>query len=735
MRTLRIPVRLLPPALALVAVGCASVSGGRPGVAPQVRTITSVGDKPLPVVSGTPGDAVASGRVRPERRPGAEGRISGRVLDDRGRAVPGAEVRLAVDGAAKGTAVRATTDRAGGFTLHGLRPGATYTVIAEWEDEHGLHSGRADARAPEARLRISLREPGDLAPATSSRVDRVSDRAEVDAAEVEAEEPDDAAPVNVEDLPPAAEAEDLRPDPSERPAAEPAAPEARPRRTGWRRGGEVAPRVPEADVVAASNPAPPDPDPAPDANGGDAEAPDGAAPDDATLDDEGPNPLPAALEPPAPKAPAARPSRPSTRRRSARPPAALAVPAPRPADAVIEPAPPPAQDTLDPPAVAPAARPSVPWSDAPAPADVDAARPPQPGKSFQARPRETPAPGTTEPPDPRPGEEPMRGHLPDPPLDPSDSRASDPEPPPVAAAPAAPEPQPHSSPASAVPSAPDPSTPGATAPDLPAAPDLSAAGPDAAQPAAAPDPPAVELDPARGSTAPEAAGMAPPQAAQPIDDPAPPAVPGAAEVPITSVGPNLAPPAPGSDPGRESHAPRTEPEGSDSKAPEPDAPAGKAEPADAPVPADVPPPAPTPAEAAPAEPDPMPAAAEEQAAASPRRRPTWGELPPPRTTRLASANPRTSPARSSLFDPRRPHAPRTANAERGTAPEAAAVPASCQFDAKQRKVVDFVLPDLQGRPVRFQELDSDLVLIDFWGTWCAPCLNAIPHLVELQDRY
>src|SRR4051812_30239925 len=50
MRILRIAVRLLPPSLALVAVGCASVTGGRTGVAPQVRTITSVGDRPLPVV-------------------------------------------------------------------------------------------------------------------------------------------------------------------------------------------------------------------------------------------------------------------------------------------------------------------------------------------------------------------------------------------------------------------------------------------------------------------------------------------------------------------------------------------------------------------------------------------------------------------------------------------------------------------------------------------------------------
>jgi thiol-disulfide isomerase/thioredoxin len=45
------------------------------------------------------------------------------------------------------------------------------------------------------------------------------------------------------------------------------------------------------------------------------------------------------------------------------------------------------------------------------------------------------------------------------------------------------------------------------------------------------------------------------------------------------------------------------------------------------------------------------------------------------------------------------------------------------------------LPDLEGRPVRFQELDADYVLLDFWGTWCEPCFDAIPHLVELQTKY
>ena len=74
-----------------------------------------------------------------------EGRISGRVLNSDGEPVANARVRLAPGNVPGGKVIRATTDRSGGFTLHGLRPGRTYTVIAEWDDrQQGLLTGRAE---------------------------------------------------------------------------------------------------------------------------------------------------------------------------------------------------------------------------------------------------------------------------------------------------------------------------------------------------------------------------------------------------------------------------------------------------------------------------------------------------------------------------------------------------------------------------------------------------------------
>ncbi len=60
--------------------------------------------------------------------------------------------------------------------------------------------------------------------------------------------------------------------------------------------------------------------------------------------------------------------------------------------------------------------------------------------------------------------------------------------------------------------------------------------------------------------------------------------------------------------------------------------------------------------------------------------------------------------------------------------------AYCDFDAENQRIVDFELTDIKGRSTRFSQIPSDLTLIVFWGTWCKPCHEAMPQLVELQKR-
>ena len=154
MRTSSIYLGLL--ILPFCMFGCSQGWAIRKPPGDDVKTVASVGDKSLPIRSGTPDSSVTAQDPEPMISTPSRGRISGRVYDERGKPVPNAKVRLAVGGESGGKAVSAVTDRSGAFTLRGVRPGSSYTVIAESEGENGLLTGRVEAEAPDTDVRIGL---------------------------------------------------------------------------------------------------------------------------------------------------------------------------------------------------------------------------------------------------------------------------------------------------------------------------------------------------------------------------------------------------------------------------------------------------------------------------------------------------------------------------------------------------------------------------------------------------
>ncbi len=47
-------------------------------------------------------------------------------------------------------------------------------------------------------------------------------------------------------------------------------------------------------------------------------------------------------------------------------------------------------------------------------------------------------------------------------------------------------------------------------------------------------------------------------------------------------------------------------------------------------------------------------------------------------------------------------------------------------------IPDFELTDLQGNPFRLSEHRDKVVLINFWATWCPPCIDEMPSLERLH---
>ena len=83
------------------------------------------------------------------------------------------------------------------------------------------------------------------------------------------------------------------------------------------------------------------------------------------------------------------------------------------------------------------------------------------------------------------------------------------------------------------------------------------------------------------------------------------------------------------------------------------------------------------------------------------------------------------------FDAPRAHAHRSAVEEVA----GAALPApACDAEAKPANF-EFTLQDMDGGEVAFASLKGQVILLNFWATWCGPCKVEVPWFVEFADQY
>ena len=70
--------------------------------------------------------------------------------------------------------------------------------------------------------------------------------------------------------------------------------------------------------------------------------------------------------------------------------------------------------------------------------------------------------------------------------------------------------------------------------------------------------------------------------------------------------------------------------------------------------------------------------------------------------------------------------------------QATARSVASQSDNKQgaaQPAAAFKLPDLDGQQISSADLKGSVVVLDFWATWCGPCLAEMPTFNSLHAKY
>jgi peroxiredoxin len=68
-------------------------------------------------------------------------------------------------------------------------------------------------------------------------------------------------------------------------------------------------------------------------------------------------------------------------------------------------------------------------------------------------------------------------------------------------------------------------------------------------------------------------------------------------------------------------------------------------------------------------------------------------------------------------------------------PQFEAAISKIEADDQRRAQIDFILTDLAGKTWNLKGLKGKVVLVNFWATWCPPCLKEIPDLETLYGRF
>ncbi len=61
--------------------------------------------------------------------------------------------------------------------------------------------------------------------------------------------------------------------------------------------------------------------------------------------------------------------------------------------------------------------------------------------------------------------------------------------------------------------------------------------------------------------------------------------------------------------------------------------------------------------------------------------------------------------------------------------------ANVQAEVLEGPAPDFTLKSRSGENIKLSEMRGDVVMINFWASWCAPCRQEMPLLEEMYKKY